>query len=85
MGLPGLQHFKYNRTVAIDPLTGAPVRLFNPRADRWTDHFAWNQDCSLMIGLTSIGRTTVQALQLNRRGLVNLRRLLFAAALHPPA
>ena len=24
----------------IDPRTGALVRLFNPRADRWREHFA---------------------------------------------
>jgi hypothetical protein len=26
---------------SIDPVTKAVVRLFNPRTDLWTDHFAW--------------------------------------------
>jgi hypothetical protein len=31
------------------------------------------------------GRATVEALRLNREGLVNLRRILYAAGEHPPA
>jgi hypothetical protein len=33
--------------------------------------------------VTAIGRATVEALQLNRQELVNLRRLLYAAGEHP--
>jgi hypothetical protein len=39
----------------------------------------------MIIGLTPIGRTTVEALQLNREGVVNLRRVLYAMGEHPPA
>ena len=28
---------------AIDPDTGAQVPLFDPRQDRWTDHFQFNR------------------------------------------
>jgi hypothetical protein len=37
-----------------------------------------------MAGLTSIGRATIEALQLNRQNLVNLRRMLYAMGEHPP-
>ncbi|WP_255515627.1 hypothetical protein [aff. Roholtiella sp. LEGE 12411] len=37
-----------------------------------------------MIGKTACGRATVEALRLNRSGVVNLRRLLRSANLHPP-
>ena len=38
----------------------------------------------LIIGLTPTGRAMVETLRLNREGLVNLRRLLYAAQKHPP-
>jgi hypothetical protein len=47
--------------------------------------FAWNADFTLIIGLTPTGRATVETLQLNREGLVNLRRVLCAMGEHPPS
>ena len=49
------------------------------------DHFAWSADGSLIVGVTSIGRATVEALQMNRIELANLREILYAAQKHPPA
>jgi len=59
--------------------------LYHPRRQKWTDHFAWSDDATLVIGLTPTGRATVEKLQLNRSGLVNLRRVLQAIGSHPPA
>src|SRR5258705_8946957 len=75
---------KYVSLEALDPGTGDVVLLYHPRQHSWTDHFAWNEDCTLVIGLTPIGRATVEKLQLNRSGLVNLRRVLYAFGEHPP-
>jgi hypothetical protein len=36
-----------------------------------------------MIGITATGRATVEALKLNRHGVVNLRKLLIMADSHP--
>jgi hypothetical protein len=58
--------------------------LFHPRQQRWRDHFSWNDDATLIVGLSPSGRATVETLQLNREGLVALRRLLYAAGEHPP-
>ena len=69
---------------AEDPVNGERAPLFDPRRDRWSDHFAWNTDCTLMIGLTPSGRATIEKLQLNRIGVVNLRRIMLIAGLHPP-
>lgn len=38
----------------------------------------------LIIGISSIGRATVEALKLNRPGLMNLRRVLYTLGEHPP-
>jgi len=70
--------------VALDLVTGETAALFNPRTQRSEEHFAWNDDFTLMIGLTATGGATIAALQLNRPGLVNLRRLLMQAGQHPP-
>ena len=81
----GCNNHKYNHTHARDPVTGAIVPLYNPRQQRWNEHFAWNEDFTAIVGLTQTGRATVQALQLNRVPLMNLRRVLYQAGEHPPA
>ena len=75
----GCNNHKYQKIFSEDPATGSQVALFHPRRDNWQEHFTWNEDASLVIGLTPTGRATVLALQLNREGLVNLRKILFAA------
>ena len=80
----GCNNHKYNRIKARDPVSGRHVLLFHPRRQRWSDHFAWSDNGTLILGLTRIGRATVEALQLNRIALVNLRRVLVAAREHPP-
>jgi hypothetical protein len=80
----GCNGHKAARTAALDPVTGQMVPLFHPRQQRWEEHFAWSEDYLRITGLTAIGRATVEALQLNREGLVNLRRVLYAVGEHPP-
>lgn len=81
---PGCNGHKYNKMEYPDPVDGAFVPLFNPRTQRWQDHFTWNDDFSRIVALTATGRATIQALKLNRLGLVNMRNALFAIGLHPP-
>jgi 5-methylcytosine-specific restriction endonuclease McrA len=64
---------KSSRTVARDPETKAVVPLFNPRRDRWADHFAWTPRCRL-VGLTATGRATIAALGMNRPAILIVRR-----------
>ena len=79
----GCNNRKYVNTTAADPLTGELVSLYHPRLDRWSEHFIWNENCTLVIGLTPTGRATVEALELNRKGVVNLRKVLSERGLHP--
>lgn len=81
----GCNNHKYNKLVERDPITGQTVALFHPRADQWIDHFAWSDSYTRIVGITPTGRATVNALQLNRDGLVNLRRVLYSVGEHPPA
>ncbi|MCP4754655.1 MAG: HNH endonuclease [Proteobacteria bacterium] len=80
----GCNNHKYTKVEAIDPISGETTRLFNPRKDKWSDFFVWNEDCSMIIGMTPVGRVTVEALKLNRQGLINLRKVLFKTGDHPP-
>jgi 5-methylcytosine-specific restriction endonuclease McrA len=80
----GCNNRKYVSVEAIDLVTQVTVPLYHPRHQKWAEHFIWNEDCSEVIGLTSTGRATVEKLQLNRLGLVNLRRVLFVIFEHPP-
>ena len=80
----GCNNHKYQKTEAIDPATNEFAPLYHPRQDRWDEHFAWSDDFTLMIGLTPTGRATIAVLFLNREGVVNLRRLLYAVGEHPP-
>jgi hypothetical protein len=67
---------------ALDPETGRLTRLFNPRRQRWSTHFAW--DGPLLVGKAAVGRTTLDVLNINHPDRVELRRLLIAAGLFPP-
>ena len=80
----GCNNRKFISIEAEDPVNGERVALFHPRRDSWSDHFSWNEDCTLVVGLTPTGRATVERLDLNRPGVVNLRRLLLVVGLHPP-
>lgn len=75
---------KGDRSSAIDPETGQPVPLFNPRTQDWSEHFAWASDRIHIVGLTAIGRATVIALQLNNQIALIVRQNWVSAGWHPP-
>ena len=75
---------KYTAVLAIDPASGNEVSLYNPRQDDWKEHFVWNDDFSLVIGISPVGRATIIKLQLNRLGVANLRKALSILGEHPP-
>lgn len=80
----GCNNYKYNKTEGYDELSNQTVSLFHPRKDNWKDHFKWNNNYDLIIGITAKGRISIQVLRLNRDGLVNLRRILYPIGKHPP-
>lgn len=80
----GCNGHKHNKTHHLDPLSGKLFRLFHPRQHNWAEHFSWSEDDLLITGITSIGRASIELLQLNRSSNINLRKLLKMADLHPP-
>ena len=65
-----------------DPKTGTLVTVFNPRQQVWENHFQWN-DVEL-IGLTAVGRATIDALKLNRSLILAIRSEEKLLGRHPP-
>ena len=66
----------------LEPATRELTRLYNPRQDRWREHFAWQG--AVLIGLTAVGRTTIQVLAINDREMVEARESLIAEGRFPP-
>jgi hypothetical protein len=62
--------------------TGRVVVLFNPRRQRWSRHFTW--DGARLVGMTPCGRATIDVLNINERGRIELRELLIIAGVFPP-
>ncbi len=67
---------------SVDPETGEVISLFNPRAQRWLDHF--EVDGVRIIGKTPEGRTTVEFLRLNAFERLIERAEWISAGRFPP-
>lgn len=66
---------------SFDPLSGAFAFLFNPRTQRWGEHFV--VEAGVLRGLTPEGRATAYLLQCNTPARVAERRRLSEAG-HSP-
>jgi hypothetical protein len=67
----------------IDPRTRKLTKLFNPRRHKWARHFRW--DGPYLVGLTAVGRVTVDVLAMNDPEAVEVRETLIEEGLFPPA
>ena len=81
---PWCNTHKHTKTHAQDPQTDQQAPLFNPRRQKWQQHFAWSDDLLSIVGRTQTGRATVEALNMNRPEHVNRRQILRIAGEHPP-
>jgi len=73
--------FKGSDIASLDPLTGDVVALFNPRTQRWNDHFSLN--AGLVVALTPCGSATVRLLKLNLAARVEVRAVLTSRGRYP--
>jgi hypothetical protein len=60
---------------------GELIRLFDPRRDRWVDHFRWRG--ARLLGRTQIGKGTIRVLGINLPVRVELRSALMKSGLYP--
>jgi hypothetical protein len=76
-------HKAYRQQV-VDSQSKQLVALFNPRQQFWSDHFVWSDEGTHIKGLTTEGRATIEALQMNDPLIVRSRGLWVSAGWHPP-
>jgi len=69
--------YKGSDIATLDKETDKITALFNPRKDKWNDHFQLSNDGSLST-TTAIGRGTINLLRLNQADRIEERRLLLA-------
>ena len=81
---PACNRVKGNRISFIDPESGDRIALFHPHLQRWSEHFVWAENGTMVIGKTAIGRASVLALQMNRSSIVRIRAMWVLHGEHPP-
>jgi hypothetical protein len=65
---------KGSNIAGLDPRSGKLTRLFHPRTDVWSRHFAWKG--VLLRGKTAVGRTTIAVLDINDPDSIATRHAL---------
>lgn len=82
---------RYNFVAGVDPETQEIVPIFNPRQQKWEEHFVWLDNGVVIQGITPIGRATCIRLDLNDTrypeddSIRATRRFWSQTGLHPPA
>lgn len=76
--------YKWMQTEFIDSESDELVSLFNPRLQKWQEHFTWSPEGTEIIGITPCGRATIVALRLNNNLAVIVRKNWVKAGWHPP-
>ena len=86
LACPICNRHKSDKTAALDPATGKTWPLFNPRTQVWSEHFRWSEDSLRIVGLTPVGRVTVEALHLSDDpDALEVRSYWIQAGWHLPA
>lgn len=66
--------YKGTDIASVDSQTGAITRLFDPRHDRWPEHFRIEN--AMIIPISPVGRVTVSLLKLNTKERISERSQL---------
>jgi len=67
-----------------DPKTKRKVLIFNPRRQKWKNHFEFDTDNATILGKTICGRATVAALKINNELALATRKYWVAVGWYPP-
>jgi hypothetical protein len=73
--------YKGSDIASLAPETGELIRFYNPRADRWREHFQLNG--VLIESLTGISEATVRILQMNHNDQILERQVLSNRGRYP--
>jgi hypothetical protein len=75
--------YKSDQQSGVDETTREVVCLFDPRRDRWDEHFRVEPEDDAIQALTPVGRVTVACLQMNRDIQREARRSWMRLRLYP--
>jgi hypothetical protein len=83
LACPTCNYSKSNHLLGLDEegLAGRP--LFNPRKDRWEEHFEFDRASLELKGKTAQGKGTVKRLRMNDRMQIEARRHWLELELYP--
>lgn len=81
---------RYNFITGRDQKTASIATLFNPRQQKWIEHFIWSMHGVMLLGTTPTGRATCDRLDINddryqgEHSITEVRLLWLKAGWHPP-
>jgi len=82
LACPHCDRQKWDFVEAPVPATNHSAPLFNPRTQRWADHFVfWGYR---VVGITPTGKATAELLKLNHDPKVRVREIEQSLGLFPP-
>ncbi len=74
---------KGTRINGTDPESQAEFRFFNPREDKWSEHFHFHIESGIITDITSIGKVTINCLEMNSQTQITARQLWIRLGLFP--
>jgi hypothetical protein len=83
LACPECNFAKGSNLAALEPGGRKLVRLFNPRRDKWVQHF--RSDGARIFGKTPVGRASVALLKMNNAERLRIRTLLSEMGILPGA
>lgn len=83
LACPRCNRYKGTQVEGADVESEATVPLYHPRQHVWDEHFSWTLDGLRIIGLTPVGRATIEALRMNNSFVVRSRHRWVASGWHP--
>lgn len=85
LACPTCNRHKADRVAVRLGLEGLEIPFFHPHRDRWEEHFSWNDDATILIGLTVTGKVTIETFRMNRQQMLRVRRIWTSMNEHPPS
>ena len=83
LACPTWNYYKSNHLLGLDESGVAGRPLFNPRKDRWHEHFEFDSATFRLNGKTAQGKGTINRLRMNHDIQIEARRLWVELGLYP--
>lgn len=83
LSCPDCNLYKGSDIASNDPKTGKITRFYNPRIQKWNEHFQFDDTLTIIEPLTDIGRVTIKILRLNNDEQIEARKILTQLGTYP--